>query len=303
MVDFLEKLIAHYQKALVIQPDNTAIRNALERLYEEQKHLGNVDLLTKPHNTPEAVEQYYEEWTDRYIEGFGRVFQALLTENVEDLILYIAHTIGIKDGMRVLDAGCGICGPAIMLAERFDINVEAVTVSETQMKYALENIQKSDLKGTVNVRKADFHQLEKYYQDEEFDAIFFLESLTHSHDPRKVIQSAHSVLRNEGTIYIKDLYRGPDNPSVKGQIDYPIEAIENQFCLKIRSVGEIIDTLSECGFELAFCRRPQVEANFDGGNNFTAKHLFKLLKDQNGPWVDRGMVFLNWLEIKAVKHY
>ncbi|MEG4805111.1 methyltransferase domain-containing protein [Microcoleus sp. ARI1-B5] len=164
-------------------------------------------------------------------------------------------------------------------------------------------MKRSNLKGTINVCKADFHELEKYYSADEFDAVFFLESLTHSHNPQKAVQSVRNIIKKRGTIYIKDLYRGPDNPNMKSQIDYPIEAIERQFCLKIRPVGEIIDILSECGFELAFCKRLEVEANFDVGNNFTAKHLFKLLKDQDGAWVDRGMVFLNWLEIKAMKHY
>ncbi|MEG4805112.1 class I SAM-dependent methyltransferase [Microcoleus sp. ARI1-B5] len=135
MPDRLEKLIAHYQKALIIKPDNAAVRSQLQKLYQEQsKYEEETSPYTKPHNTSEDVERYYQKWTDRYIEGFGKVFQALLTKNVEDLIHYIAQTIGVRDGMKVLDAGCGVCGPAIILAEKYHIHIEAVTISETQVK-------------------------------------------------------------------------------------------------------------------------------------------------------------------------
>lgn len=277
------------------------IKKSISNYVDQPKEIIQKD--KKTHNTPQDVEKYYEEWTDRYIEGFGQVFQALLTDNVEDLIYYIGETIGIWDGMRILDAGCGICGPAIILAKKYNIHIEAITLSDTQIKYALENISNNDLKGTINIQKADFHNLEKYFAPNEFDAVYFLESLTHSHHPEAVIRSVRNTIKDQGILYVKDLYRGPDNPAVEGEIDYPIEAIDRQFCLKIRPVGEIIDLLGQYGFELDFCRRPNVKANFDIGNQFTAKHLFKLLQNQEGTWKDRGIVFLNWLEMRAIKHY
>ena len=43
--------------------------------------------------------------------------------------------------------------------------------------------------------------------------------------------------------------------------------------------------------------------DFDRGNDFTAKHLFKLLINQEGPWRDEGFIFLHWMETLAHKHY
>lgn len=249
------------------------------------------------------VKIYYEEWTEQYLDSFGNIFQALLTENPEDLILYIGETIGIKDGMKLLDAGCGVCGPASILAKHYHISIDAITISSKQVKYSNKLLMEEELQKRVKVLEGDFHNLEEYYSRECYDVIYYLESLSHSQDPEKAITAASNIVKLGGKIYIKDLFRGPDVPSDSMINDYPINAINNSFCLNIRKVGEILDLLGHCGFKLIFCRRPQVKENFDRGNSFTAKHNFKLLKDQKGPWVDEGLVFLNWLEILAYKHY
>jgi cyclopropane fatty-acyl-phospholipid synthase-like methyltransferase len=259
-------------------------------------------LFNKAAHTSTDVEQYYEEWTDQYVE-FGSVWQSLLTENVEDMIYYIAKTIGIKDGMKVLDAGCGVCGPAVILAGKYDIHIEAITNSDKQLKYALENIKKSNLKGTINVQKGDYHDLDRYYKQEEFDVVFFLESLHNSCNPKKVIQSARNVVKDGGIIYIKDPYRRAKTLS-KWEINQ-IETVERQFFMKLRTVGEIIDILGECGFELAFCRKPEVEASCDANRKFLAsKHPSLYLKKQEDSRIASGKIDFNkFLEIKAVKRY
>lgn len=251
----------------------------------------------------DVVESYYEEWTEKYIDDFGTIFQALQTERPEELIEYIAEGTGLEDGMNVLDAGAGICGPAIVWAKKFNVEIEALTISQKQVDLGFKAVQNENLIGTVNPVKGDFHLLETYYSANQFDRIYFLESLVHSHDPLKAIQSAHNVLKEHGILYIKDLFRGPVDPKEPSMIDYPIEKINEQFSLHIRKVGDIINMLTESGFEIEFCKSLNVEEFFDRGNLFTAKHLFHLLPDQTGPWVDRGLTFLHWLEIRAMKRY
>jgi len=259
--------------------------------------------LVSQHNKPKDVEQYYEQWTDTYIEDFGQYFQALQTENPDDLMYYIGENLGLQDGMRVLDAGCGICGPAIGLCKKYDIDLEAITLANNQVAHARENIAKADLKGTINAERGDFHELSQNYAAEEFDVIYYLESLCHSHDPDKAIAEARKVLKDKGTIYIKDLFKAPNNPNSPEGVAYAINATDEQFCLKAQLVGDILNILTKYGFKISFCREIEIPHSYDIGNAFTAKHLFKLKMDQEGPWFYDGFLFLQWLEIKAVKYY
>jgi len=258
---------------------------------------------TAPHNTPQKVEAYYEEWTDRYLESFGAYFQALQTNRQEDLMWYIAEQVHLGNGMRVLDAGCGVGGPALSLAKKYDIDLEGITISDNQLAYAEENKRKAELKGRVNFRKMDFHTIDEHFPGEHFDVIYFLESLVHSHDPERVIQAVRKVLKPQGVLYIKDLFRGPRNPVDPKYVEYAIQATNEQFCLHVREMGDILNLLVKYGFRISHCRTPEVEQNFDLGNAFTAKYLFQLKMDQDGPWTDEGFIFLHWMEILGHKHY
>ncbi len=257
----------------------------------------------KMHNTPEKVEQYYAEWTDRYLESFGTYFQALQTTNQEDLMWYIADLVHLGNGMRVLDAGCGVGGPALSLASRFDIDIQGITISQNQVDYANQNKAKANLKGQVQFQKMDFHTIDQHYPENHFDVIYFLESLVHSDNPERAIQSVRKVLKPQGVLYLKDLFKGPRNPVDPQYVDYAINATNEQFCLHVRDMGEILDVLTKYGFRISFCRTPEVDQNFDLGNAFTAKYLFQLKMDQEGPWMDEGFIFLHWMEILAHKHY
>ena len=259
-------------------------------------------LFNKEDHTPKDVEEYYEKWTDQYVE-LGSVWQGLLTKNVEDMIYYIAESIGIKDGMKVLDAGCGVCGPAIILAEKYDIHIEAIANSDKQVNYAIQNIEKSNLKGTINVQKGDYHELEKHYQPSEFDVVCFLEALHNSFNPKKAILSAGNVIKDRGIVYIKDTYRKSKTPKSKEEMER-IKAMERQYIMKLRTVGEIIDILGECGFELNFCREPEVEASFERSANFmSSKHPTTFQKTQDASGNTGVKIYNKCLEIKAVKSY
>lgn len=255
------------------------------------------------HNAPEQVEKYYTEWTDRYLDSFGTYFQALQTTNQEDLMWYIAELMYLGNGMRVLDAGCGVGGPALTLASKYDVDIEGITISKNQVDYALENKQKATLKGRVQFKQMDFHVLDQHYPEDHFDVVYFLESLVHSDDPERVIQAVRKVLKPQGVLYIKDLFKGPRNSIEPKFVNFAIQATNEQFCLHVREMGDILNLLTKYGFRISCCQTPRVDQNFDLGNAFTAKYLFQLRMDQEGPWTDEGFIFLHWMEILAHKHY
>src|SRR5688572_29391391 len=95
-----------------------------------------------PSLTPAGVKTYYEDWTDRYIKTFGNTFQSFRTTDMADLFNYMIANSGMKDGQRVLDAGCGVCGPATYFASKLNIQLDAVTISPLQCSLAEQNVKK-----------------------------------------------------------------------------------------------------------------------------------------------------------------
>jgi Mycolic acid cyclopropane synthetase len=84
----------------------------------------------------EEVEQYYDEWTARYIGGVGEVFQGARPQSTDELLGYLLEAAALEDGMTVLDAGSGVCGPALWFAAHRDIRIEALTISSVQVEQA-----------------------------------------------------------------------------------------------------------------------------------------------------------------------
>ena len=119
--------------------------------------------LKKPQtdHTAREVGDFYNEQTNNFLKVYGEVIQAFRTTDVTKLLDYQIETIGFEKGQRVLDAGCGVCGPARYFAKNAGVQVEAITISEDQVEKARKYISEEGLEGKVNVTHGDYHQLEK----------------------------------------------------------------------------------------------------------------------------------------------
>ncbi|MGE0636369.1 MAG: cyclopropane-fatty-acyl-phospholipid synthase family protein [Bacteroidia bacterium] len=172
-----------------------------------------LDIFRKPKITksishqPADVGKFYNDYNDKFIQVYGQVFQAFRTHDVSKLLDYQIEAMQLKRGMKVLDAGCGVCGPAIYFAQRTGVEVHAVTISEEQYKQSLENVKKAELENKVFVYLGDYHQMESVIKMKDFDVVYFLESFGHSPYHHKAIDAAWTMLKQGGLLYIKDLFR------------------------------------------------------------------------------------------------
>ncbi len=162
-----------------------------------------IRFLNKNNNT----KDYYNKCTQLYIDaGYGNIIQAHRPAEVTILMNHICNMTRIKNGIKILDAGCGVCGPAIYIANKFNVNIEAVSNSEVQIKIANENIENAELLGDINTNCYDYHYLDKIYPEEHFDLVIMLESYGHASDKEKLLKSAIKVLKKTGRIFIKDYF-------------------------------------------------------------------------------------------------
>ncbi len=140
-------------------------------------------------NTPQSVANFYNQTTDKFLAVYGEVIQAFRTNNVEDYLDYTAQSMQLSSGMKVIDAGCGVCGPACHFANQIhDLYIEAITVSSVQCEKSKANIEVRNLHNQVHVQVADYHRLNEVFAKNAFDRVYFLESFGHSNSKEQLIK-------------------------------------------------------------------------------------------------------------------
>jgi cyclopropane fatty-acyl-phospholipid synthase-like methyltransferase len=105
------------------------------------------DFLFKKKTDYESLQvgDFYNKNHDAFIKVYGEVIQAFRTNNLDNILNSQIESIGLKEGQHVLDAGCGVCGPARYFAKKTGCNIDAVTISEVQLKAANKHIQQENL--------------------------------------------------------------------------------------------------------------------------------------------------------------
>jgi len=119
---------------------------------------------------------------------------------------YLAELAGITPGSHVLDAGCGVGGPAVTIVRAFpDVVIDGVTISEVQARMARRLVTEAGLANRIRVHLADFHRLP--FRAELFDVVVYFEAIGHSWDRVALFRESARVLRPGGRLYVKDLFR------------------------------------------------------------------------------------------------
>ena len=96
-------------------------------------------------------------------------------------MIALAQRAGIVDGDRILDAGCGIGGPAAILAHRYpNARIDGVTNSVIQAGVARDELATAGLSERVVIHVADYQRLP--FPSEVFDVVVFFESTGYATD-------------------------------------------------------------------------------------------------------------------------
>lgn len=155
----------------------------------------------------EEIKKHYSSYTQTYLEVVDSAIQSHRSADEEIMLDYYFETMKIKSGQKLLDAGCGVCGPAIHFAKKADIAIEALNISDTQIEIAKDKIRASGLENKINAVYGDYHSLKNHYQKNTFDIVYFLESYGHCLNHKQLLESAMFVLKYGGILYIKDYFK------------------------------------------------------------------------------------------------
>ncbi len=206
-----------------------------------------------------TVGQFYNQYNDKFLEVYGDVIQAFRTNDLDNILNYQIEQIGLEEGQTVLDAGCGVCGPATYFAKKVNCNIEAVTISEVQVKAGKERIAEKNIGDKVNVQLGDYHKVDELFPKDHFDKAYFLESFGHSRDKEKLLQSIWKVLKPGGEVYIKDLFvRKIQFPLLQKKIYQEIDKINKAYHYDVTELNEFVDIARKLGFVISFIKTTDI---------------------------------------------
>jgi cyclopropane fatty-acyl-phospholipid synthase-like methyltransferase len=234
--------------------------------------------------------------TQSYLEIYGDVIQAFRPSHKKDLLYYLAKSSGLKRGMHILDAGCGVGGPAVYFAKEFRVNVDGITISPVQVQEANMRVRAEKVEKSVAISEGDYHHLSDYFKAAAYDAVYFLESLGHSNNPDMAIREAQSVLKKGGYIYIKDFYRKISNDAAQqARIDRVIGNMNKHYSYNTLDLSDVLHSLRIAGFEIIFIKRFDFKDDIGVRFEFERVNQIDIFEGMDEFWP------AEWLEIKCIK--
>jgi SAM-dependent methyltransferase len=147
--------------------------------------------------------------------------------------------------LLILDAGCGVGGASIWLAENSSAKYIGITISPLQVEKARKYAKNRGVDGRVSVSVMDFHKTD--FHNDTFDYIFLIESSCYA-NVQELSREMYRILKPTGKLVIAD-YAPPRMP----QNDYEKKMV-NYFChgykmSEWRTKDELLSQLRGAGFQ------------------------------------------------------
>lgn len=218
---------------------------------DEQQRLDDYSSLTK---------HYYNLVTDFYEYGWGSSFHFSRYYKGEPFRQasarhehYLAASMGLKPGMRVLDVGCGVGGPAREIARFTGCNVVGLNNNDYQISRANLWAQRNNMANQLHFVKGDFMQMD--FPDASFDAVYAIEATVHAPRLEGVYGEIYRVLKPGGTFGVYEWVLtdkfDEENPYHR-EVAYGIEVGDGIPKMYKREVAE--EALRKVGFNIEVVR-------------------------------------------------
>ncbi|MFD7089456.1 class I SAM-dependent methyltransferase [Streptomyces sp. NPDC056730] len=160
-----------------------------------------------------------------------------------DKLELICRKLGLREGARLLDIGCGWGSLTLYAAERYRTRVTAVTLSREQAAYVSARVEERGLGALVEVRHRDYRDL----TGGGYDAVSAVEMGEHVGDAEYPAFTAalHRVLGPGGRALVQQMSRGTTAPGGGAFIESYIAPD-----MHMRPLGATVSLLEGAGLEV-----------------------------------------------------
>lgn len=227
-----------------------------KKVVEYNKVFDEKDVEKRLKKAQNVTDNFYDLITKFYERGWGDSFHFAPRyegESFKASIIrhehFLASKLGISEGDKVLDVGCGIMGPARNIARLTGAHITGLTINQYQVDRAKVLNEKSGVGHLLEAHQGDYMDIP--WPDNTFDKMYAIESLCHAPDLLGVYKQILKKLKPGGkaAFYqwaVNDKY-DPSNLEhvrIKEQVEYG-----NSIC-KLYTTAEINEKLEEAGFVL-----------------------------------------------------
>ncbi|HVK23403.1 MAG TPA: cyclopropane-fatty-acyl-phospholipid synthase family protein [Actinokineospora sp.] len=155
----------------------------------------------------------------------------------------VCTKLGLREGDRLLDVGCGWGSLAIHAAKHYGARVIGITLSAEQRAFILARLGEYGLADRVEVRLQDYRDL----ADEPFDAIGTLEMGEHvgAENYPTYAATLFRMLKPQGRLLLQQMSRGATAQGGGAFIESYVAPDMN-----MRPVGQTVDLLEHAGLEV-----------------------------------------------------
>ena len=189
--------------ALLSQMDNFSTnQHSLRRLLFPSTSKKNQLQAVQSHY--DIGNEFYKLWLDEsmsYSCGYFKTSGDTLHDAQVNKVNYILEKLHLKEGMSLLDIGCGWGFLLIQAAKKYKVRGTGVTLSEGQYNYFSRQIADLGLEDTLEVRLMDYRDLPSWGRT--FDRVVSVGMLEHvgRDNYRKFMDCASSVM-NDGGVFL-----------------------------------------------------------------------------------------------------
>ncbi|MCY4624721.1 MAG: class I SAM-dependent methyltransferase [Chloroflexi bacterium] len=216
----------------------------------------------------ETVREYYDLSTEFLVFGWGESLHfAPLSpgETLEDSKarhqrLMIAK-LELRQGMDVIDVGCGIGGPMRRVVREAGVRVVGVNSSEVQLEKAKQLNAEAGIDHMVDYLGCSFMDMGAI-ADDTFDRGYAIESTCHAPDKAGAFAEIYRVLKPGALFWGQEMcMTGKFNPEDNRHQDIKKELMHGIALKDIATMGEVDRALETAGFEIMEAKDRAVGGN------------------------------------------
>ncbi len=162
----------------------------------------------------EQIVHYYNSTEKSYKDGWGleknlQIHYGYWDDKVKSFAESLfrmnevmAEAAGITAQDRILDAGCGVGGSSIYLAQTRGCRAVGITLSQRQVDQAIHNAQARGVSDMTEFKVMDYCKTD--FPDASFDVVWGCESICYAESKEAFIHEAYRLLKPGGRLVMAD---------------------------------------------------------------------------------------------------